>query len=258
MALLDRVTSRKMDGGMNVWILKPAGLSRGRGIRCFDSLSDIFSHIVSKRDLRLQWVVQKYIEDIMTIHSRKFDIRQWVLVTSVSPPTIWLHQQNYLRFCSKDYNISSLKSRYVHLTNNSVNKESHSASVPIKGNMWFNSDLVHHLDTHYSPGVYQNKVLPELKRQVVLSVRSVVDNIPNQKNCYEFFGYDFLLDESCQPWLIEVNSSPAMDLSTHVTERLIPLVSEDIIKVTVDHRQDHRAPTGEFTCICLNGVDMNQ
>ena len=46
-----------MNGLKNVWILKPAGLSRGRGIKCFNTLSAIFSHIYTKKHLQLQWVV---------------------------------------------------------------------------------------------------------------------------------------------------------------------------------------------------------
>jgi tubulin monoglycylase TTLL3/8 len=59
------------------------------------------------------------------------------------------------------------------------------------------------------------------------------------------FGYDFMVDERLNVWLIEVNSSPAMDYSTvfifitkmykHITEKLVKEVSEDLVKVIVDY-----------------------
>ena len=48
---------------------------------------------------------------------------------------------------------------------------------------------------------------------------------------HEMFGYDIMVDEDFNCWLIEINSSPAMDYSTHVTERLVKMVLEDTIKV---------------------------
>ncbi len=40
------------------------------------------------------------------------------------------------------------------------------------------------------------------------------DAVENRKNSHEMFGYDFMVDDQYNVWLIEVNSSPAMDYST--------------------------------------------
>lgn len=107
-----------MNGTNNIWIVKPAGLSRGRGIEVFASLVEILDNCHREG----QWVAQKYMENPMIIHGRKFDIRQWVLVTSWNPLTIWFWNKPYIRFPAADYDPNNLNDRFVHLTNNSVAK----------------------------------------------------------------------------------------------------------------------------------------
>lgn len=53
-----------------------------------------------------------------------------------------------------------------------------------------------------------------MKKIVLWSLECVQDTIVNRKRSCELYGYDFMIDDQCNPWLIEVNSSPAMDYST--------------------------------------------
>lgn len=43
-----------LTGLNNIWILKPSGLSRGRGITCFNNLVEIIDHVKMKDS---SWVV---------------------------------------------------------------------------------------------------------------------------------------------------------------------------------------------------------
>jgi tubulin monoglycylase TTLL3/8 len=70
-----------------------------------------------------------------------------------------------------------------------------------------------------------------------------------KKGCFELFGFDLMVDDEFNMWLIEVNSSPAMDYSTKVTERLVKMVLEDTVKVVVDYanaKKKKKVDTGKF------------
>ncbi len=122
-----------INGHHNIWIVKPAGLSRGRGIEVFDTLVEIIDNCYREG----HWVAMKYIENPMLIHNRKFDIRQWVLVTNWNPLAVWFWNEPYVRFPAAEYDPSNLNDRFVHLTNNSVAKYAKNTTSLGQGNMWY-------------------------------------------------------------------------------------------------------------------------
>jgi len=129
-----------MDGERDIWIMKPAGSSRGRGICLQKNLNQIME--VCRQHIR-KYVVQKYIENSMIVMKRKFDIRQWVLVTDWNPLTVWLYQEPYIRFAAADFSYKHIHNRYAHLSNSSVGKHADSQRVThdIDGNMWSLDDF---------------------------------------------------------------------------------------------------------------------
>jgi tubulin monoglycylase TTLL3/8 len=132
-----------MEGDRGVWILKPAGKSRGRGIGCVTSLDHARKHILAGShgpfELRRRaWVAQKYIERPLLIRGRKFDIRVWVFVTSVAPLRVWVWQEPYLRFCAEEYTLDDVSNVFRHLSNHAIaaRSASHVAHAVGEGNAW--------------------------------------------------------------------------------------------------------------------------
>jgi tubulin monoglycylase TTLL3/8 len=200
-----------MNGEKNIWILKPSGLSRGRGITCINSLNEILNFIKTNSN---QYIGQKYIENPLIIKGRKFDIRQWVLVTDLDPLTIWLYDTPYLRFGAEDYKPDDFSNLYSHLTNNSVVKYSKNfENSAIIGNMWEIKNFSEYLILKYGQNVWK-ELQEKIKKIVISSMESVKKVIKSRKNSFELYGYDIMIDEQLNAWLIEVNSSPAMDYST--------------------------------------------
>ena len=240
-----------LNGYRNAWIVKPAGLSRGRGIACFNSLVQIVDYMRKEG----QWVVQKYIENPLLILNKKFDIRQWVLVTDFNPLTVWFYESCYLRFGVEDFDISNLQNKYIHLTNNSVVKHSDKfCETEIEGSMWHSEEFAEYLREQNGSDVWEESIKPKVKNIVRYSLEAAQDMIEHRKNSCELFGYDIMIDENLNPWLIEVNSSPAMDYSTPITKRLVKEVLEDCVKVLVDYgyassKKKPTTETGKFTLI---------
>ena len=49
-------------------------------------------------------------------------------------------------------------------------------------------------------------------------------------NAFELYGADFLLSYDLKPWLIEINSSPALGATTAVTNRMCAAMLEDVVR----------------------------
>ena len=58
---------------------------------------------------------------------------------------------------------------------------------------------------------------------------------PNKrKNCFELFGYDFLIDEDLRIWLIEVNTNPYFGIPNDYISNLLPKMQDDMFKIVLD------------------------
>ena len=135
--------------GTNMWLLKPTGFNRGRGVTVFNSMEKLKSLIKFYSDETLDpytfvnapkvdaneevqsiltsvksrtFVIQKYIERPLLIHDRKFDIRVWVLVNHEMK--VYFFKEGYVRTSSASYSIDtdSINKVDIHLTNNAVQK----------------------------------------------------------------------------------------------------------------------------------------
>jgi len=89
--------------------------------REFDEISEIIETSTSMSNRTC--IVQKYIHNPLLINKRKFDIRTYVLMTSVNGNTkVYIYEEGYLRTSSSEYSLSDLSNKFVHLTNDAVQK----------------------------------------------------------------------------------------------------------------------------------------
>lgn len=96
--------------------MKPANLSRGRGIHLIDDISEVNIDELS--------VISKYVSNPLLINGHKFDLRIYVLVTCYDPLRIYVFKEGLARFATAPYSATIDKNNnFVHLTNYSINKK---------------------------------------------------------------------------------------------------------------------------------------
>jgi len=69
--------------------------------------------------------VQEYLDSPLLVENKKFDLRIYVLVTSVDPLIAFIADEAMVRFCTEEYQKPSKDNMHKvlgHLTNFSLNK----------------------------------------------------------------------------------------------------------------------------------------
>jgi hypothetical protein len=251
-----------------IWILKPASKTNcGYGIKVVKGLQNVLqtvnrmssasSHASEDRDgQELQpdilrkvarniarqdgYIVQLYMKDPLLVDGRKFDIRCFVLVTVFRKEVrAYFFQDAYIRTSCKKYDLSKLSDRATHLTNDAVQKHSTAYGQYEDGNKlslveWQNS--IERDYPHAPQQVVNNHIMPEIKRLSKISIDACLEQFRNTSidKSFELFGYDFMVNQSFQPVLIEVNTNPCLEFVCPLLTDIISRVIEDSFKLAVD------------------------
>ncbi|EGG11756.1 uncharacterized protein MELLADRAFT_102244 [Melampsora larici-populina 98AG31] len=212
------------------FILKPALAERGQGIRLFNSiegLENIFKEFdqededddeedeenldqtgVSSSKMR-HWVIQRYLSnplligpaDVPITERRKHHLRVYVL--AVGALSVYVYKDILALFASQPYTKPSSESLNLssHLTNTCLQSPTDQQStvklLSTLANEWKGIDLKS----------IENQI-DEIVNQTFLAANKEPVNFQTRKNCWEIFGFDFLIDDSMKVWLLEVNACP--------------------------------------------------
>ena len=173
-------------------------------------------------------ILQKYIEKPLLYNGRKFDTRFWILLTHKME--IYLFKEGHLKATSFNFSLENTD-LYVHLTNYSVQKYSDKFEIYEDGNEISFSELEKSLNIDL-----RKEVMPKIKNIILISLRSVnkLINQYHREKCFEIFGYDFMFDFELNPFLIEINTNPGLEISSPLIEKLIPRMIDDAFRLTID------------------------
>ena len=231
--------------GKNMWLLKRDNLNRGRKIKVLSSLDDILKEIntLFEQKSTNNLLIQKYLEEPLLYHKRKFDIRIWVLFTYIITENkyeVYVFKEGHLKACSDEFNIDS-DDLFIHLTNYSVQKYNKNFSKTEIGNEISFNDFQKELnEKNKKEGKnlidFRKNIFPEIIKIIARSANAIKGkiNLSNRNNCFELFGYDFILDINYKPFLLEINTNPGYEESSPLIKMLIPRMIDDAMKLTID------------------------
>lgn len=195
------------------WISKPSASSRGKGIRMFTS-----EEVLPNGEN----VVQMYIEHPLLITGRKFDIRLYVLIPTISPLKVYIHDSGLGRFATHPYDEDgAINDMNMHLTNFSLNKSDRNfirgtdGEDSVENSKW---SLPFLMDYFRSQKIDTDQLTKEFNHVVISTIIAGICSIREEHQkaikthhtSYELYGFDVILDENLKPYIIEVNISPAM------------------------------------------------
>lgn len=71
----------------------------------------------------------------------------------------------------------------------------------------------------------------KIEKIIILTCINLCSMCPNYENCFEIMGFDIMMDNQQKPWLLEVNSSPAMAMDGVADERVKPDLLRDTFRL---------------------------
>ena len=178
-------------------------------------------------------IIQKYIERPFLYKGRKFDIRIWALLTHKMEAYIF--KEGHLKASSVDFDTNNFDS-FVHLTNYSLQKYNKYFSKFEKGNEISFKVFQEFIDSQENNFNFKEEIFPkfmEIIKHTMLCSKNKI-NLNNRIHCFEIFGYDFMMDEDKNIYLIEINTNPGLEISSDLIGELVPRMIDDALLLTVD------------------------
>ncbi|CAF4809492.1 unnamed protein product [Rotaria sp. Silwood1] len=231
----------------DVWICKPNGLNQGKGIylvRDIDELKEKFSEIDAldkKKQISIKpmkRIIQRYIMNPLLVQGKKFDIRCYMLISTVKP-LIALYHSGYIRLSIFDFDNND-ENLLTHLTNQYMQKKDPKYYDIKEDTAWTMEQFNDYINKNVasSKNLEQDwvlNVLPKMIQRIMLNViESIRMRLKRRVGCFGLYGYDFMIDQDMKVWLIEINVNPALTTNTNTLVQAIPPVVKESILLSIE------------------------
>lgn len=176
----------------NIWIVKPGEFTnRGNGIRvclCLDDIKQILKRKERHENGNFKtYIIQSYIDRPFLYYRRKFDIRHFMMITSINGHMkgYW-YEVGYIRTSSYEYTVKNSFTS-VHLTNDAVQKNLPEYGKYEKGNKISYNEFERYLKREFN-GKYSfyKAIYPQMKKIAVDSMRAASKLLDPERKTHNF------------------------------------------------------------------------
>lgn len=149
-----------------------------------------------------------------------------------------MYEEVYFRTSSKQFDTNNLKNRFIHLTNDAVQMNADDYGQFEIGNKLSINDFQRYLDANHADlnVNFDRDLFPRMERLVADSFRAVATKIDplRNRNAFEIFGFDFMIDEKFRVYLIECNTNPSQEICCPLLARIIPELIDNSFRIALD------------------------
>jgi hypothetical protein len=237
--ILHKMDEAAQAGQQQAFIVKPEYGLQGDGIFIVRNRVDLQVACATRglSDAGPSYVCQQYVSSPLTLDGFKFDLRIYVVLTSLAPLEAWLCREGIARFCTTPYAVptaANISCRTAHLTNYSLNSKedgfarTQAGASPESASKRLLSAVLEQVHQTSNGKFCKDRFWTQVEEISSLMLVALLPSLAfaakqyfpvneaEPSRCYHVLGLDVLLDSDYWPWILEVNSCPAMDIETAV------------------------------------------
>ena len=224
----------------DVWLLKPAKGLMAKGIKILDNYQDIKNYNYS------QFLISKYVMNPLLINKKKFDMRAYILVTGMNPLKIYFYRDGYIKISVKDFNLNheSINDGCIHITTSDINIEcfegkEYKYDINIydeKSHFWSYLNFERYCN---KKGINYTEIMEQMKDIFIKTfislnsnfIKSIKKRKFNDRNLYQLYGLDLMVDINNKVYLLELNRNPSMRNGHGVCDYMYDNLITDILNI---------------------------
>jgi len=235
----------EVDHRDNLWILKPSDLSRGKGVKIVWNFGWLRKALRRGGKVTFgfegrthEYVIQRYIKNVLLLDGRKSEIRVYWLIACLDPLLVLMYLEGTARLTSQPYKLDDFANPLIHITNVYQQKK-HGGYNPDAVLKWGFPRLQEYLAKEKAaPANFLDEVLgPRLRQCLAYVVRASIESLkqtPPSGLFFGLYGADFILDDRLTPWLTEIQRDPGLSYNDSVKQRVLPAMLRSALGIVLE------------------------